>query len=89
MELNVAVTVRIMPEGVDTDLDKIRKGVEKIVKGFGRVNSSEIKPIAFGLNSLEVVFLLDDKKGGMDKIDEMVRKIPGVSETDVLGITRI
>ncbi|ODS43091.1 MAG: hypothetical protein MSIBF_03600 [Candidatus Altiarchaeales archaeon IMC4] len=89
MELNVAVTVRIMPEGVDTDMDKIRKGVEKIVKGFGRVNSSEIKPIAFGLNSLEVVFLLDDKKGGMDKIDEMVRKIPGVSETDVLGITRI
>jgi len=51
MELNVAASLRIMPESLEVDLEKTKKAVEKIVTKHGKINSSEIKPIAFGLKS--------------------------------------
>jgi elongation factor 1-beta len=89
MELNVAASVRIMPTGVEINLEEIRKSVEKIVSKYGKLNSSEIKPIAFGLKSLEVMLLLNDKEGGMDEIEAQVAKIKGVNSVEILEVTRL
>jgi elongation factor 1-beta len=89
MELNVAASVRIMPTGVEINLEEIRKSVEKIVSKYGKLNSSEIKPIAFGLKSLEVVLLLNDKEGGMDEIEAQVAKVEGVNSVEILEVTRL
>lgn len=89
MELNVAASVRIMPTGVEINLEEIRKSVEKIVSKYGKLNSFEIKPIAFGLKSLEVMLLLSDKEGGMDEIEAQVAKIKGVNSVEILEVTRL
>lgn len=89
MELNVAANMRIMPEGVDVNLNSVLKSVNEIVAKYGKVNSHEIKPIAFGLNSLEVMVLLNDKEGGMDQIEAAISKIAGVNSVEILEVTRL
>jgi len=59
------------------------------VEEYGKVHSSEIKPIAFGLNSLDATILMDDKEGGIDELEEKVRAIEGVADFSVLDINRI
>ena len=89
MELNLAAELRIMPEGVDTDLNKIKEKLESIVKEYGKVHSAEEKPIAFGLKALDATILLNDKKGGTDEIQDEISKLPGVSEVDVVNMTLV
>lgn len=89
MELNLAVTLRIMPEGVDVDLNEIKEKLPGIVEEYGKVHSAEEKPIAFGIEALEVAVLLNDKKGGSDEIQEKVSKLSGVGEVDVTNMTLI
>lgn len=89
MDLNVAANIRIMPEGVEIDLEKILKSVEKIVSKHGKLNSSEIKPIAFGLKALEIMVLLSDKEGGMEEMEASMAEVPGVNSVEILEVTRL
>ncbi len=89
MNLNVAVTLRITPESIDTDLEKIVVQLGEVAEKYGKLHSSEIKPIAFGLNCIETSILMDDSKGGVDGIEEDLRAIEGVSEIDILDVNRL
>jgi len=89
MELNLAVTLRIMPKGVDVDLNEIKKKLEAIAEKYGKLHGAEEKPIAFGLKALEVTILLNDKRGGTDEIQEEISKLSGVGEVDVTNMTLI
>jgi len=46
----VLIRYKIMPEGPDTDLEKISEAFAGYVPEHGRVSNSEIKPAFFGLN---------------------------------------
>lgn len=88
-ELNVVARVRLMPEGVEVDLDEVMDKVSVVVEKFGKVHSSEVKPIAFGLNCLEAAILLNDAAGGLEEIESQVSSIEGVSDFSVLEVTRL
>ncbi|MFH0860048.1 MAG: elongation factor 1-beta [Candidatus Altiarchaeota archaeon] len=88
-DYNVVAKLNLMPEGVKTDLGKIREKVIPLVNRVGKFHSSEIKPIAFGLSSLEVTILLDDSKGGTDKLEKEISNIPGVAEVTVIDVNRL
>lgn len=87
MELNVLVKIEILPKEISSDLEKIKKNLAKIVSEYGKIHNSEIKPIAFGLNSLNATLLLNDKKGGIEKIEEKLRNLKEVSEVRVTDIS--
>ncbi len=88
MDLNVAATIRITPKSVTADLDEIKGKLEDIVRDYGKVHKSEIKDIAFGIKSIEAVILLNDRKGGIDEIEEELRCMNNVSQVDVINISR-
>ena len=89
MELNVVAHMRIMPEGIESDFDSIKKGVETIVSKYGKVHSSEVKPLAFGLKAMEVIILLSDKQGGMDEIETEISKLHGVGGVETTDVNRL
>ncbi|MBI2580036.1 MAG: elongation factor 1-beta [Candidatus Aenigmarchaeota archaeon] len=74
----VAVTIRIMPEGPDSDAAYIKSRVKEL----GANNIIE-KPIGFGLRMLEAIFIFDDRQGAnTDGIEEKIRQIKGVASVE-------
>ena len=88
-EWNVVAKLKIMPEAVETDLEAIKKNVEKLMGAKAKLHSTEIIPIAFGLKALHVNILLNDKAGGFEEVEEAIRKIKGVSEVETLELNRL
>lgn len=86
MKLNVVAKIRITPEGVESDLEAIRERLVELVGGFGKLHNSEVKPIAFGLNSIEATLLLNDSKGGLEEIESSLKEMSEVSQVDVLDV---
>lgn len=81
---SVIVTFKIMPEGVETNLDSIEETLKK------EINPQRIKrvPIAFGLNSIEIIKLVEEKEGELERITNDIKKIEGVRGVEVTGLTR-
>jgi elongation factor 1-beta len=80
--------IKILPLEAETDLDEvITKLKSSIPTGMG-IERYGKEPIAFGLNSLICDFSLNDEEGQMDSLEEYIKKTEGVSEIQVITISR-
>jgi translation elongation factor aEF-1 beta len=79
---NVAIRLRIMPDGTDIDLEPIKSELKKM----GAKDVRE-QAVAFGLKALDVLFVVPDK-GGSD-LEGQISKIAGVGSVETEGITLI
>ena len=79
-----AIKYKIMPESMETDLDALKEKVLSAIPDFAQVKGAEKKPVAFGLNSLEMMIVMDDKKGGLDDLEAAIAGVEGVQSVDVL-----
>jgi len=81
---DVIVTFKVMPTGVDVDLDALEAKIKELVKA----DQIKREPIAFGIVALNVVKIIPDAGGEVDKIEDQLRKIEGVSEVEVTDLRR-
>lgn len=81
----VAVTVRLMPESAEVDLAKL----EAMVKEHAKVHSISREPIAFGIEALRVVAVVEDAAGGTEPLERELASLPGVGNVQVVGLTRL
>ena len=80
----VIVAFRVLPKGVEIDLNDLEKKIRSSVKPE-RISH---EPIAFGLVALHVVKIIRDAEGELEKIEKKLKEIEEVSEIEVIGITR-
>ena len=86
---NVVITLKVMPEGVDTNLEDLKKAVNSKIKKFSGGDSRiEIEPVAFGLKALKFTFVSDEKKGGTDELENQIINIEGVNSVNVIDVRR-
>ena len=83
----VLVTVKIMPESPDVDLDALSSLISE-VEG-GRLNKVEREPIAFGLVALNASYVVEDAEGGTDNLENAIREIDNVNSAEVVKVTRL
>ena len=81
---DVAVTIRVSLE----DLKLIRE-VEAKIKAMERIAKIEEEDLGFGIKVLRVTAVVKDSEGQMDKLEDALREIEGVSEIDILGVDLI
>jgi elongation factor 1-beta len=81
----VAITFRIMPEGVEVDLRGIESGVRSSLGGS--LKKLEVKPVAYGLKAVEAIAVVDDAGGEMERLEEALRGIPGVGGVETTEVT--
>jgi len=80
---NVAVTFKIMPESVETDIEKIKEDIAKKIE----IKDSKVESIAFGLKALKILVVIPDK--GVDELKEDLKNVDGISEVEVETSTLI
>lgn len=84
-------TLKIMPESPDVDLKKIEEKALQLITEFSdeRQKKTDIQPVAFGLKSLSITFLMDEKKGGTEPLEAQISEIEGVQSVELSDIRRI
>jgi elongation factor 1-beta len=85
----VYVTLKIMPESPDVDLEILTDKASKLVKEFqGQIVSSSQNPIAFGLKAIELRFIMEEAKGSTEPLEIQISELAGVSSVDVIDVRR-
>ena len=80
----VAVLFRLMPQGVETDMNEVAKGVRSSTPAGVTVRGMQVKDIAFGLRSLLVSVVMDDTGGVLESTERAFAKVPHVESVEVM-----
>ncbi len=82
-----AIKYRVMPEGVEVDLEALKAQITTTVAEAGaELYGIEVVPFAFGLKALETTVMVEDKVGGgiPDAVEEALGALDGVQSVEML-----
>ena len=86
---NVRVTLKIFPESIDSDRNKLRQQITDACKPPWRVIRIDEIPIAYGFNALRAhIDIPEDSPGGTEDLEQVIQKLPGVSQVEVELVQR-
>jgi elongation factor 1-beta len=75
----IAATYDLMPGSTDVDLKAIIAKIPSILPNGVSIMNTEIKPVAFGLEKIEVAFLVDDADETVGtKLEEGLHSLDGI-----------
>lgn len=87
----VIISLKIMPQSPDVDLDAVQTRALEIISEFGSEGETkqEKVPIAFGLQALTIMFVVDEDIGAnTEKLEEKLCTIEGISTAQVTDLRR-
>ena len=84
------IQFKIMPKGVDTDLEKLKTDIKKTIESFdsGVFNEAKEEPIAFGLKALIVTMALSEDEES-DTVEKALSEIEDVSSVELIDYRRV
>ena len=85
----VAAKIKVMPSGMDVDLNKLKDDLTKAIPKGARLHTISEVPVAFGLKALMVVVKVGDIEGGTEKVEEEISKVNGVESVSVEELGRM
>ena len=86
----IVVTLRIMPESSDVNLDELSEEcIEEINKFTNETEiKQEIEPVAFGLKAIKLMFVMDENLGSTEDLENNINNLNGVSSVQVTDVRR-
>jgi elongation factor 1-beta len=85
----IVISFKIFPTGLEVDLEKLKKTIEKALPGSTSVYGYQTEPVAFGLNALIAhIIIPEDESGLLDKVEEELGHIPEISQIQTIMVRR-
>lgn len=83
------VRFKIMPEGLDVNLESLKEKIGTIVETFesGKLSESTEEPIAFGLKALIITIALSESEE-TEAVEGKIMEIEGVSSVELIDYRR-
>jgi len=85
----VVITLKIMPDGIDANMDDLLERVKGAIPEGTDVRANEVIPVAFGLKALRMNVVREESMGGTDDIEEAVTALDGVAQVEVEMVSRM
>ena len=86
---DVVVQMKVLPEGIEVDLNKLQDKIKDVLPEGMRVYKIIEEPIAFGLNCLKVTVIMPDAEGGTDPVENAISSIKNVQRVEVEIVSRM
>ena len=86
----VIASIKIFPSDTSTDISELKVKIEEKLPKDASIIASKEEPIAFGLVALVAnVAMPEEISGKMDEVEEALKSTEGVSEIQVINVTRV
>ncbi len=89
---NVVVTFTVMPESLDVNLHDLTSFVLQEIKSYTKNPSVETKqeivPVAFGLKSLKITFVMNEAQGSPEELEKKISENKDVASVEVTDVRR-
>lgn len=85
----VVMTMKIMPDGVEIDLDDLLERIKSVIPERTDVGAIERQPVAFGLIAIRMNLIRDESLGGTDDLEEAISAVEGVAQVEVEMVSRM
>ncbi|NIR87300.1 elongation factor 1-beta [Candidatus Bathyarchaeota archaeon] len=86
----VLVSIKIFPSDITTDLNQLKKKIEKQLPKYASVYKFNEEPIAFGLTALIThIIIPEEKPSALDEVEKQLQKIDEISQTETQMVRRI
>ena len=85
----IVISFKIFPKGLEVDLEKLKKEIEKSLPKSTSVYGYQTEPVAFGLNALIAHIIIPENESGLlDKVEEELGRIPEISQIQTIMVRR-
>ena len=86
----VIVSLKVMPESVEVDLEKVKEIIKKEIEDFGGSVLGDVteEPVAFGLKSVKIRFAYGEERGTTDDLEEKISAHDGIQSVEVESVSR-
>lgn len=83
----VLAIMKIMPEDANAPIRELRKKIDQNLQDKVHIEAWEEVPIFGPLYALRLRFIVADEAGGTVAVEEIIRKVPGVSEIEIEAVS--
>ncbi len=85
----VLVSMKIFPTDIVIPLDQLKQQIQAIIPQDSKILRFEEEPIAYGLKALIAHILIpEEKQDGLEKIENGIKQIQGVSNIETFMMQR-
>ena len=85
----VIVTIKLMPQSPEADLERVSDEAKGKISAFGgTVGKVEHEPVAFGLNAVSIMFSMPEEKGSTEGLEKELGEMSDVSSVQVVDVRR-
>jgi len=83
---NVAALIKVMPTGVDVDLEALKGNLTAVVPEGIELRGIAEEPIAFGLVALMATVVVGDVEGGTEGVEQAFAQVSDVESVQVVEV---